>query len=97
MSLLSPDSYASLVGVPACEASSLKRVDPGSGATSYLILKLEGAQTSVLSGGGCVACSLAGFSVTNCGGQMPLGGPPFLPSAEIQLIRDWIDQGAKNN
>ncbi|MBM2839585.1 MAG: Tryptophan synthase alpha chain [Bacteroidetes bacterium] len=32
----------------------------------------------------------------NCGDRMPLGGNP-LPSAQIQLIRDWINQGASNN
>ncbi len=31
-----------------------------------------------------------------CGIQMPLGGTP-LPSGQIQLIRDWINQGARNN
>jgi hypothetical protein len=30
------------------------------------------------------------------GVQMPLGGP-YLPEPEIQLIRDWIDQGALDN
>jgi hypothetical protein len=30
------------------------------------------------------------------GEQMPLGGTP-LPDASIQLIRTWIDQGAKDN
>ena len=32
----------------------------------------------------------------NCGLQMPLGLAP-LPSAQRQLIRDWINQGARNN
>jgi hypothetical protein len=31
-----------------------------------------------------------------CGAQMPFGGTP-LPSNQIQLIRDWINQGARNN
>jgi len=31
-----------------------------------------------------------------CGSQMPLGGSP-LPSAQRQLMRDWINQGARNN
>lgn len=31
-----------------------------------------------------------------CGLQMPLGGTP-LPPNRIQLIRDWINQGAVNN
>jgi hypothetical protein len=34
---------------------------------------------------------------TGLGDRMPLGGPPFLPDAEVQLIKDWIDQGAPNN
>lgn len=31
-----------------------------------------------------------------CGDQMPLGGSP-LPAASIQLVKDWIAQGALNN
>ncbi len=31
------------------------------------------------------------------GGQMPADGPPFLSAPTIQLIRDWINQGAMNN
>lgn len=30
------------------------------------------------------------------GNRMPLGGPP-LSQGEIQLIRDWIEEGAPNN
>lgn len=30
------------------------------------------------------------------GDRMPKGGP-YLTSAELRLIRDWIDQGAKDN
>jgi hypothetical protein len=33
---------------------------------------------------------------TSCGVQMPLGGSP-LPVSQLQLIRDWISQGAPNN
>ena len=29
-------------------------------------------------------------------GEMPPGGPP-LPAAQVQLIIDWINEGAKNN
>lgn len=36
------------------------------------------------------------ISGTTCGNQMPLGLSP-LPQAEIDLIRDWINQGALNN
>jgi len=31
------------------------------------------------------------------GNRMPLDGPPFLSQNEIQLIRDWIEQGAPDN
>ena len=31
---------------------------------------------------------------TGLGDRMPADGPPYLPDGEIQLIRDWIDQGA---
>jgi hypothetical protein len=29
--------------------------------------------------------------------RMPLNGPPYLSASEIQLIRDWIEQGALEN
>lgn len=32
-----------------------------------------------------------------CGNRMPLGSPTPLSAANIQLIRDWISQGAQNN
>lgn len=31
------------------------------------------------------------------GARMPFDGPPYLPDAEIQLIKDWIDEGASDN
>lgn len=34
---------------------------------------------------------------TALGDRMPADGPPYLPDAEIQLIKDWIDQGALDN
>ena len=33
---------------------------------------------------------------TGIGDRMPQGGP-FLPDAEVQVIKDWIDQGALDN
>ena len=35
-------------------------------------------------------------SGNTCGARMPLGGTP-LNQSDIDLIRDWIDQGAQNN
>lgn len=31
------------------------------------------------------------------GNRMPLDGPPFLSQGEIELIRNWIEEGAPNN
>lgn len=31
------------------------------------------------------------------GSRMPLNGPPFLPDGDIQLIHDWIAEGALAN
>ena len=74
------DPVVGAVGVASAEAPGLKRIDPGSSVSSYLVAKLEGNQASV---GGI-------------GERMPLGASPLDP-IEIQVIRDWIDQGAKDN
>lgn len=97
MSLEEDKAHGSLVGVPSCEAPGLKRVEPGSSELSYLIIKLEGRQSAVLDAGSCATCSVPLVGpVANCGTQMPPGQPP-LDGHLIQLIRDWIDQGAENN
>lgn len=31
------------------------------------------------------------------GGRMPLNGPPYLSEQQLQLVHDWISEGAKNN
>lgn len=31
------------------------------------------------------------------GKRMPYNGPPYLSSADIQLVRDWIAEGARDN
>lgn len=31
------------------------------------------------------------------GGRMPLNGPPFLADETVQLLHDWIAEGANNN
>ena len=95
MSLDAGTAYQDLVGATACEAPALKRVEAASSAMSYLINKLNGDLATIQSAGGCAGCP--NFTPAgNCGSQMPLIGAP-LPSSEIQVIRDWIDQGAKNN
>ncbi len=89
LSLKPADAFNSLVGVASCEAPQLVRVNPGDSMTSYLLIKLEGLQSMVSS---CVLCE----GRIDCGDRMPLGAPPLDP-IQIQLIRDWIDQGAQDN
>jgi len=32
-----------------------------------------------------------------CGDRMPEDGPPYLTTAQIETVKDWIDEGAPNN
>lgn len=96
MSLETDKAYGTLVNVPSCEAPGLKRIEPASSGSSYLVDKVAGTQGAVESAGGCAAgCSLY-TPPGSCGSQMPLLGSK-LTGAEVQVIRDWIDQGAKDN
>lgn len=81
LDLRAGNSWGSLVNVQSVQAPALDRVEPGDSAKSYIVHKLQGTQDSV---GGT-------------GNRMPNGGQPFLPDAEIDLIRSWIDQGAADN
>lgn len=47
MSLEPGESYRNLVGVPSTQVPSLRRVEPGDPARSYLMLKLRGAASGV--------------------------------------------------
>ena len=31
------------------------------------------------------------------GSRMPFNGPPYFTKAEVQLVRDWVAEGANNN
>jgi hypothetical protein len=68
-------SHASLVEVTATE-TDMPRVDPGQPLTSWLYLKLTGAQT--------------------VGDPMPSGSFP-LPAATVDLVEQWIVEGALDN
>ena len=71
-------SYGALVGVDS--ASTLKLVVPGDADASYLVHKLEGTQDSVGGGGG--------KTMPPPPNNGPLGG------SQIQMVRDWVQQGA---
>jgi hypothetical protein len=67
---------------PAGEVATLKRVRAFRPDSSYLVHKIQGTQTSV--GGSGVRMPFG--CTSNC-----------LPEATINLIRNWILQGALNN
>jgi len=75
-------AFANIVDVNSGE-SPLKRVRPFRPDSSYLVHKIQGTQTTV---GGS-------------GARMPFGcsGGTCLSNATINLIRNWILQGALNN
>ena len=75
-------AFANIVGVTSSE-SALQRARAFRPDSSYLVHKIQGTQTTV--GGSGV--------------RMPFGcsGGTCLPNATINLIRNWILQGALNN
>lgn len=83
LNLTTGSSYASIVNQNAGEVPAMKRVRPFMPDSSYLVHKIQGTQTAV---GGS-------------GARMPLGcsGSGCLPNASINLIRNWILQGAVQN
>lgn len=66
------------VGRVSAEVGSMREIESGNAAGSYVIWKVQGA------GPGNEAI---------VGGRMPLGNPP-LADATIQNMRDWINDGA---
>jgi hypothetical protein len=89
MNLMAGAAYANIVNVPAAETATvtdLDRIEPGDPEASYLIHKIQGTHTAP--------------SVGGSGERMPRGCtalPPCLSAAEIQLIRQWVLEGAANN
>ncbi len=68
---------------PALTSIAPFLVWPHRPARSYLRHKLAGTQN--------------GPGVEGSGGQMPLGGPPFLSADELRSVESWIAQGAADN
>jgi hypothetical protein len=81
LSLVSGNSFAELVNVPAeddeADNAGKLRVVPGDPDASFLIQKLEGPEAGE-------------------GDQMPDSGDP-LPQEVIDVIRQWIEDGALDN
>lgn len=82
------ETYAALVGVtplnPSAAAKGHKLVDPGHPYNSFL-LKKSGANLD----------GYFNLDMPTEGNPMPQGGGPSLTSYEAELIRQWIQAGAK--
>jgi mono/diheme cytochrome c family protein len=89
MSLETGPAYANIVNVRAFETDTstlLDRIEPGDPEVSYLVHKIQGTHTA--------------GSVRGSGLRMPRTCPgtiPCLTAQQIQLIRQWVLEGAANN
>jgi len=81
------DSYATIVNQPSDECGAYDFVEPFDSQASWLFRKIVGTHVE--------AATAAGCSTAAAGSQMPIGGFCCLSTAEIQLIQDWIEQGAE--
>ncbi len=86
-------SFGNLVNQPSVEFVGHMRVNPGDSRTP--------CETGLGSGDGSeIVEKISGCpdtpGVPSFGGLMPLGGP-FLSNKEINLIIEWIEEGAPNN
>ena len=68
------------VGRTSGEKSTLKEIESGDPDASYVIWKVQGAGPN----GAAIATGTV---------RMPANGPPYLPDATIQNLRDWIADG----
>lgn len=73
-------AYDDLVGIRALEDPDLYRVVAGDPENSFLYLKVGGAPVIA--------------DIPAVGSRMPPGAPP-MAAEDIEIIRDWIAQGAK--
>ena len=87
LSLEAPNAYTNIVDVPSAECSPLDFIEPGDPMNSWLFRKVEGTHTAA----DIVNLGCSGASV---GAQMPIGAFCCLSMMELDLIEDWIQQGA---
>jgi hypothetical protein len=81
LDLRAAQSYASMVGVRSIEAPALERVVAGDPERSFLFLKVAGVPGN--------------HGNPTVGSRMPFGQGPLAP-AQIDLLRRWIEQGARD-
>ena len=84
---MSGDLHAAFVGVPAsapaCAGNPAPRVVPGDPGRSLLYIKVAAKRDG---------------TVVPCGDTMPLGPDlPALSASEVELVRRWIEAGARDD
>ena len=82
------DAYANIVNVPATECGAVDQVEPSDPTLSWLFRKVEGTHTDA----DIVNLGCSGAAVGN---QMPIGAFCCLTQGEIDLIEQWILDGAQ--
>lgn len=79
----------------------LQRVTSGLDLSSYRTLRAGGINSGtriIIPGQPCDSIIAQKLSRTPpFGSRMPFNGPPYFSDAELQLVRDWIAEGALDN
>lgn len=72
----------------------------GLNLTSYSLLRNGGARTAndiIVEGEACSSALYLKLTSAPFGSQMPANGPPFWTNSELQTLKDWIAEGARDN
>jgi hypothetical protein len=79
----------------------LNRTTSGLDLTTYEALRRGGLNSGahiVIPGEPCTSILLLKLSRTPpFGSRMPFNGPPYLSATEVQVVHDWIAEGALDN
>jgi hypothetical protein len=81
--------HDALVGKPSAEVTSMNYVTAGDPANSWMMKKIEGANTC-----GKFTCATVTGENKPCGDQMPAPPSDPLSDGDIGKFRDWIKGGA---
>ena len=84
-----------------CGTCHLSRSVSGLDLGSYTAMRRGGVTTGtriIIDSDPCRSTLLDKIGRTpDFGSRMPLSGPPYFTAEEIQLVHDWIAEGAANN
>jgi hypothetical protein len=69
--------------------------------SSYQTVRLGGGRSGpaiVITGNACASILVQKLEASPpFGARMPRNGPPFLTTEDVQLVKDWIVEGARDN